>query len=32
VPLEPAESSLPRPDHANVRGAAYYQQELPHAD
>jgi transposase len=32
VPLDPTESSRPRPDHANVRGAAYYQQELPHAD
>ena len=32
VPLEPSESSPPRPDHGNVRGPAYYQQELPHAD
>jgi transposase len=32
VPLDDAESSTPRPDHANVRGPAYYQQELPHAD
>jgi transposase len=32
VPLDPTESSPPRPDHANVRGPAYYQQELPHAD
>ena len=32
VPLDPTESSPPRSDHANVRGPAYYQQELPHAD
>jgi transposase len=32
VPLDDAESAAPRPDHANVRGPAYYQQELPHAD
>jgi hypothetical protein len=32
VPLNPTDSSPPRPDHANVRGPAYYQQELPHAD
>lgn len=32
VPLEPTESSPPRPAHDNVRGPAYYQQELPHAD
>jgi transposase len=32
VPLESTESSPPRSDHANVRGPAYYQQELPHAD
>jgi hypothetical protein len=32
VPLEPTEPTPPRPDHGNVRGPAYYQQELPHAD
>jgi transposase len=32
LPLDTAESSSPRPGHANVRGPAYYQQELPHAD
>jgi hypothetical protein len=32
VPLDTTESSSPRPGHANVRGPAYYQQELPHAD
>jgi hypothetical protein len=32
LPLDDAESAAPRPDHANVRGPAYYQQELPHAD
>ena len=32
VPLETADPSSPRPGHANVRGPAYYQQELPHAD
>jgi hypothetical protein len=32
VPLETVDSSSPRPDHPNVRGATYYQQELPHAD
>jgi transposase len=32
VPLDPTESSPPRPDHGNLRGPAYYQQELPHAD
>jgi transposase len=32
VPLDPTESAPPRADHANVRGPAYYQQELPHAD
>jgi transposase len=32
VPLETADASAPRPGHANVRGPAYYQQELPHAE
>ena len=33
VPLEAdAPPSPPRAGHANVRGPAYYQQELPHAD
>ncbi|HUE87726.1 MAG TPA: hypothetical protein VMO26_16755 [Vicinamibacterales bacterium] len=32
VPLDATEASSPRPGHANVRGTAYYQQELPHAD
>ncbi len=32
VPLDTTESSSPRPGHANVRGPASYQQELPHAD
>ena len=33
VPLDtPDPVSAPRPPHANVRGPAYYQQELPHAD
>jgi len=33
VPLEADDSpSTPRAGHANVRGPAYYQQELPHAD
>jgi transposase len=33
VPLEPDVPSSPTPTpHANVRGPAYYQQELPHAD
>lgn len=31
VPLDDAESSARRPDYDNVRGPAYYQQELPHA-
>jgi transposase len=33
VPLEADDAPpSPRRDHANVRGPAYYQQELPHAD
>jgi transposase len=32
VPLDTTDVSPPRPGHANVRGPAYYQQELPHAD
>jgi transposase len=33
VPLDTEDSTpAPRPAHANVRGPAYYQQELPHAD
>ena len=32
LPLDTTASSSPRPGHANVRGPAYYQQELPHAD
>ena len=32
VPLDTAASASPRPAHANVRGPAYYQQELPHAE
>ena len=32
LPLDTADSFSPRPSHANVRGPAYYQQELPHAD
>jgi transposase len=32
LPLDTADSSSPRRGHANVRGPAYYQQELPHAD
>jgi transposase len=32
VPLDPTDSSSPRAGHANVRGPAYYQQEIPHAD
>jgi hypothetical protein len=33
VPLEAEPPvSTPRAGHANVRGPAYYQQELPHAD
>ena len=32
LPLDTTESLSPRPGHANVRGPAYYQQELPHAD
>src|SRR5215472_11038639 len=34
VPLDEGErrSPAPAPTHANVRGPAYYQQELPHAD
>ena len=32
LPLDTTDASSPRPGHANVRGPAYYQQELPHAD
>ena len=32
LPLDTTDASAPRPGHANVRGPAYYQQELPHAD
>jgi transposase len=32
VPLDTTDAPSPRPAHANVRGPAYYQQELPHAD
>jgi transposase len=33
LPLEGEDAPpAPRPTHANVRGPAYYQQELPHAD
>ena len=32
LPLDPTDSSSPRSPHTNVRGPAYYQQELPHAD
>lgn len=32
LPLDPESPPTARPAHANVRGPAYYQQELPHAD
>lgn len=32
LPLDTTVASSPGPGHANVRGPAYHQQELPHAD